>query len=90
MILNRKPLDQKGAVPIVIALIIVVLAALVAAGYVVVTNHTKKKDSTLSQTVPKTIETKSDLEHASEALDSGNLDNDLDPAALDEDLNDLL
>lgn len=90
MILNQKSLNQKGAVPLVIALAVLVLGVLITAGYFVVTNHTKKKDATQSQAVPNTIESKSDLEQTSKALDSGNLDSDLDPAALDEDLNDLL
>lgn len=84
-----KSFDQRGAVPIVIALVVVVLAVLVAAGYFVVTNHTEK-DNKLSQTVPSTIESKSDLEQASDALDSGNVDSELDPSVLDEDLNELL
>lgn len=80
-------LNSKGIAHLVVVLIVVVVGVVGFAGYYVATH--KKTSEKTSQDIPAKIESKSDLDQASKALDSGS-DSELDPSQLDDDLNDLL
>ena len=84
--------NETGVAHLAAILVVVLLAVVAVAGYRVVhkSNDAETANSSSSTTVPKKIESKSDVKQASEALDSDQNDNSLDPSQLDSDLNNHL
>jgi hypothetical protein len=78
--------DQRGVSHLLLVGAIVVLGVVGFAGYRVM-NADNDKDSAA---VPAKIESKKDVQQAQKSLDNDNLDSDLNPSQLDDDLNDLL
>lgn len=85
---------QSGATHLVLLLALVVVAVAGFVGYRVWTNQNEDTDttgSTASQTaVPETITDTKDLDQANSALEQASLDNDLNPAGLEQDVESLL
>lgn len=81
--------DSRGVMHLVAILAVVIVGVVGVAGYYVLTAE-KDKSKTAEQTAPAEINSKADLEQASKALDAGQSDSELDPAQLDDDLNELL
>jgi hypothetical protein len=84
---------QKGFAHL--ALLMLVVAAIVAfAGYKVVKNHQQTATANqtgpaMTKTVSDTIKTSADLDKAAATLNSQNIDNDLNPSSLDNDVSSL-
>jgi hypothetical protein len=84
---------QKGFAHL--ALLMLVVAAIVAfAGYKVVKNHQQtatanQTGTAMTKTVSDTIKTSADLDKAAATLNSQNIDNDLNPSSLDNDVSSL-
>jgi predicted negative regulator of RcsB-dependent stress response len=84
---------QKGFAHL--ALLLLVVAAIVAyAGYKVVKNHQQtatvnQAGTAMTKTVSDTIKTSADLDKAAATLNSQNIDNDLNPSSLDNDVSGL-
>lgn len=86
-----KRLNQTGSHILAVALGIVVVGVIAFAGYRVMNN---KEDATATKSIstPSNIESKADLEQASESLDSANTDinSNLNSDSLNDNLDDLL
>ncbi len=88
--------SEQGVGHLVLLLGVVVIAAIAFVGYRVATdknsgNSSKPSQVTKSDTaVPQTISNTKDLDQASSAVSSSNLDADLNPSQMDSDVNSLL
>lgn len=92
-----KRLNETGSHVVAVALLVLVLGLVGFTGYKVMNaNNTDVASGTVkqaaSQGVPKQIESKSDLQQATKALDSSStsVGSSLDDTALDADMNDML
>ncbi|OGL24919.1 hypothetical protein A3A68_00145 [Candidatus Saccharibacteria bacterium RIFCSPLOWO2_01_FULL_48_13] len=85
-------LNQKGISQVVVLALLVVIAVVGFVGYRVMTseNETSDQTNTSQVAVPDNITTASDLKQAADAISQIQLDDELDPAQFDDDVNDLL
>ena len=80
--------DQKGIAHLLIIGVVVVLAVVGFVGYRVMTQDDDK--ATTSTSTPDSIESNDDITQAEDALNSDQINDDLDPSQLDADIDDLL
>jgi predicted negative regulator of RcsB-dependent stress response len=86
---------QKGFAHLALLLLLVVVAVAAYAGYKVVKNHQKvttanQTSTSVTQSVSDTINSQGDLNKAVNTLNDQNVDGDLNPGSLDNDVNSLL
>jgi predicted negative regulator of RcsB-dependent stress response len=82
---------QNGFAHMALILLVVVLAVAAFAGYKVMqSNDTTADNSAPAVHQTETIKTTSDLDSAKSTLDSSNVDNDLNPDSMNQDVDSLL
>jgi Tfp pilus assembly protein PilX len=86
---------QKGFAHLALLLLLVVVVVVAYAGYKVVKNHQDKTtanqtSTSLTQSAGEAINSKADLDKALNTLNSQNVEGDLNPGSLDNDINSLL
>lgn len=87
--------SQKGFAHLALLLLLVVVVVVAYAGYKVVKQHQKTATSNLTSTsvtqpVSDRINSNADLNKALNTVNSQNIDSDLNPSSLDNDVNSLL
>lgn len=90
-----KKLNQTGASHIVALVGVLVIAVLAFGAYRVMNANNTKNPATESATAattatPATIQSKADVDQATKSLDSENVDGDVNPNQLNDDINSLL
>lgn len=86
---------QKGFAHLALLLLLVVVAVVAYAGYKVVKNHQKvtsanQTSTAVTNTATDAINSKADLDKALNTVNGQNVDADLNPGSLDNDVNSLL
>jgi hypothetical protein len=82
---------QKGFAHLGLLLLVLVIVIVALVGYKVANNNSNSTTTTTTS-IPKvqTINSKADLDKATATLNSANVDSDLNPSALDQDVQSLL
>jgi hypothetical protein len=86
--------SQTGFAHLALVLLLLVMVVMAFAGYRVVKNHQDTTAANLTSTSisssPRVIETKADLDKATNELNSQSVDSDLNPDSLNSDISNLL